>query len=210
MNNLLIGFGHKARQGKDTACLAIQREFGDKYNIVRVAFADFLKKEANQIGFDKLSEYYGIPLDPDPYMDDPLCQTCFGKQPKLLQAHGDGQRNAISPWYWVRQLEEYVKSLQGNPIVLVSDVRYFTEALFIKENKGYLVNVKRPGFITNDRDPNHISETQLDGFDKYDFAIESTSVEDLTKSAIEVFSHILELEGVGKESDYYKDVFDSV
>ena len=60
-------------------------------------------------------------------------------------------------------------------IVFSTDMRFINEAQAVKELGGYTIQVNRLNvdgtpFVDTSRDPNHPSETQLDGYN-YDFKI---------------------------------------
>jgi hypothetical protein len=142
---LIIGFGHKARQGKD---IAVQRLVESYPNLCkRFAFGDDLKA---------------------------LCRVKHGmtrKDPGLLQRVGHGLRQEDAE-VWERSL--YWNIVEHRPqIALISDVRYKQEANFIKHLGGFLVRVDRIGpngnqVIAADRDPKHPSEVDLDGYQDWD------------------------------------------
>jgi hypothetical protein len=207
--NLIIGLGNKARNGKDTAAKFLVEEF-PLHNFYVTSFAKQLKLEVDTLGIEELSAKYGVAIEP-PLHDD-LCKTKYGKQPRLLQVHGQHQRSS-NPWYWVRKLQDEISNLPQGTIVLVTDVRYFSEAYFIKENKGYMVNVRRANedgsfFISNDRDPKHTSEVELDGYN-YDYIIEHKTLDELKEGVIQVFDDMLRLES-SMDEEFAKDVFGTV
>jgi len=187
---LTVGFGHKARRGKDTAVQAIIEARGDQYVICRYAFADALKREVNAAAedaggmlalFTKLATV-GAPLpkggtlllpewvkyDPSPDMTDPLCP--LGKQRTLLQWWGsDYRRNACDKFYWVKAIKDTVE--RENPqVVLVPDMRFQNEFLWVKANNGFTVQLERKGFAALSTNPTHHSENELNGA-PYDYTI---------------------------------------
>jgi hypothetical protein len=162
MSQLIIGFGNKARQGKDVAVQAII----DYYAGLRaIKESDYLPSAdvpiVQRIGFaDALYE---------------VCRTEYGMKEKdaaLLQRIG-AERRVSDPLYWVRQA--FAKIDPKAEVVLVSDVRYKNEADFIKDRGGYVVNVTRLDekgrrFISGDRPSDHPSETDLDHYN-FDFRL---------------------------------------
>lgn len=200
---LTIGVGHKARHGKNTFAAHVADVFSSEYNIVVSGFADALKKEASAIGMDVLAARYGVELSKAIDMSDPLCQGPYGKQPKVLQAHGQGMREA-NPWYWVNKVKEYAESLPDKTILVLADMRYKNEALWIKESGGVTVKVNREGFVDPSRDPSHISEVDLDDYNfDYSISVGEGGVDELKRDAEQVFRHILESKSLeGLEADY--------
>jgi len=157
---ILIGFGNKARQGKDLAAQAIV----DYYENRRFQFSKHGLKppvKAQRIGFaDALYE---------------VCRTEYGmivKDAPLLQRVG-AERRELDPLYWVKRAFERV---QGDAnVVVISDVRYRNEVEYIKAKGGYSVNVTRLNrdgsrFVAQDRPADHPSETELDSY-TWDFRL---------------------------------------
>jgi hypothetical protein len=163
---LLLAFGNKARNGKDTAAEAVRDYFNEKRN--------------------RALEYYGsakgVPEARIFKFAEALYEECrrdhgmTTKDPALLQRVGLTRREQ-DPEYWIKQC--YAKildatSLKGG-IAMITDVRYKNEAEFIKGRDGFLVNVARINpdgtrYISDDRDSNHPSETDLDDWN-WDYQI---------------------------------------
>jgi hypothetical protein len=192
---LILGFGNKARQGKDTAAEAI-RQFYENQNTLLHAhglkgglkvgtfkFATALYQEVN--GF--LAAFNGkdnwvnathdgvqIPawVTPEPNAEISALAP-YGKRPKLLQFWGTEFRRAQDPDYWTKKL---FASIPANlDIAIVTDVRFQNEADGIRQRGGYNVNVTRlrddrTQYFSSDRPVDHPSETALDGY-KWDFTL---------------------------------------
>lgn len=140
---LLLGFGSKARHGKDSAAVAIQTFFESqfpKYPKVKIfKFAGAL--------YDVCREEYG--------MKD--------KDAPLLQRVGQEKRKE-DPTYWINRLRFSIGSFDG--VGIITDVRYQNEATWIKSYGGLLINVTRleengQPFVAPDRPADHISEVDL-------------------------------------------------
>lgn len=107
-------------------------------------------------------------LMPDPNAEK-TAQAPFGKQSKLLQWWGtEYRRNNYGQNYWVKKLVSQVAK-ESVDIALITDTRFPNEAQAIKDLGGYCVNVTRVNkdgspFVDPSRDPNHLSETALDGW----------------------------------------------
>lgn len=162
---LIIGFGNKARHGKDTAAEAIVEFYADQR---RLAMTHGLLSKApvvRQFGFAEAL-----------YQE---CRALHGMKDKdapLLQKVG-AQRRAEDPNYWVKQV--FNKITPAIDIAIISDVRYQNEADAIKQAGGSLVNVTRlyssgRPFVADDRPANHPSETELDGYN-WDYFIKAKS-----------------------------------
>jgi hypothetical protein len=192
---LIIGFGYKARQGKDTAIKTIIDHFGDQYDIRRYAFGDELKREVNELDQIEWCFKNGIPYDFDPDMTDPLCQSKHGKQGKFLQWYGTEYRRAQDPFYWVKRLRDRLRD-ELPQIALIADTRFQNEFLFVLANKGYTVKVVRTyedgrEYVDMSRDSKHISENEL-AEAKFNFEIRAKSVEEVQADAIDVFGRIID------------------
>lgn len=137
---LIIGIGHKARQGKDTAAKAIIRASGGE--AVRYSFAEALRAVARvEHGMTR-------------------------KDAPLLQYLGTDHYRQRDPDIWVRTL--YWQLDEERPAVaIITDVRYPNEMEFVRALGGECWKVERyfpngTRYVDDSRDPNHISETALD------------------------------------------------
>ena len=160
--------------------------------IQHIAFADALYKEVNAwlatnsghdwrqgregriLGEPSFPLGRSIPdwVTPDGVMKDP--RAPLGKYTKLLQWWGtEYRRNNFGQNYWVEQWKAAVNPKAD--IVFSTDMRFSNEAQAVKDLGGFTVQVNRLNvdgtpFVDTSRDPNHPSETQLDGYN-YDFKI---------------------------------------
>lgn len=181
---LIIGFGHKARHGKDEAVKAILADCASVRDARKYSFADALKREVTDAvraigGMENLFAM-GLPwlhatqdappvpdwvqYDPNADMTDPLCP--YGKQRTLLQWWGTEFRRAQDPYYWVEKT--MARIFEENPeVALISDVRFPNEVNGIRINGGYIVRVDRIGYVTDV--PEHVSEKALDGMSEMDW-----------------------------------------
>lgn len=148
---LVIGVGHKSRHGKDQAARFIIDAYPD-VDIQRFGFADALKA---------------------------YCRVELGMTSKdgaLLQKVGVARRN-VDTDVWVRAL--YHTLAERRPeVAIITDMRFPNEVAMVHEMGGYAVKVERrlsDGrlFRTQDRDPDHSSETALDGFDGFNAVIDN-------------------------------------
>lgn len=203
MTPLIIGFGHRARHGKDEAVKAILAECGTLRDARKYSFADALKREVNaaaeaclsmQTLFKSLEAYGRIPswvqYDPNPDMTDPLCP--YGKQRTLLQWWGTEYRRAQDPDYWVKKT--MARIAEENPeVALISDVRFHNEVVAIHAAGGFVVRVDRVGFVSDI--PEHISERMLDTMSEmdWDYVVKGQDgqLEGLQEEAVNAFNFLL-------------------
>ena len=195
---LIIGFGNRARQGKDSAAHAIKKDYDIMAGFFPTAkvgifkFATALYQEVNEaiakFGLVQLLDLIhhnsnGF-IDENDWVQPELNAEIsdiapYGKHPKLLQYWGTNYRRAQDPDYWTKKL---FASIPNNiQIALITDVRFPNEAQGIKERDGYLVNVQRineDGFqyVAPDRPADHPSETALDSWN-WDAYIKSKNPE---------------------------------
>jgi hypothetical protein len=138
----VIGLGHKARHGKDTAVAAMVRAFP---SAGRFGFAD------------------------DLYAIARVRHGMVEKDAPLLQQLGLEYRKTFGADVWIRAV--YAKLLTRPPgiaVALIPDCRFPNELDFVKRLGGTTVRIDRVfpngrSFLDSSRDPHHVSETSLDG-----------------------------------------------
>lgn len=133
MTNTVIGFCGYARSGKDTAAAALTRR-----GWVRVALADALKRDVAAAVGASLTEAGGREF---PGFDD---ATKTRLRPLLVE-YGRSLR-ALDPGHWIRRADAAVARAraQGHGVV-VTDIRYHDEALWIQGLGGAVIYIDRPG-----------------------------------------------------------------
>lgn len=152
----LIGISGKAQSGKDTA-----GEFlVNKYEFKRVASADALKRIARNIfGWDAVKDEKGR---------------------KFLQDLAMAVRGYDKD-YWIRVTLQEINSQRTRNKVenfVITDVRFENEAKYLKEQGAILVRINRPDILLYD----HVSETELDNYEGFNFVLENNStIKDLEK-----------------------------
>ncbi len=174
MTPLIIAFGHKARNGKDTAGEAIINHFtrGRDFAIGH----GYVKPETHSL---KSMPTVGLFKFADALYD--ICRKKYGmteKDAPLLQRIGSEYR-AQDQDYWVKELFKSIYS--GTDIAVITDLRYQNEAEYIKSVGGFTVNVVRKNvdgsrYIADDRPSNHPSEIDLDSYN-FDYEIVAHSGE---------------------------------
>ena len=247
----VIGFGSKARQGKDTSAEFIKELRKDVYII---HFADAVKEECSnpKKEFPLISEttVNGIPmyllLDSGNNFQSfykeqlPKLQKIFTdrginqyfamdkKDGDILQFWGtDFRRKHVDGEYWVKKVDEKIQDIitiianteETEPVyILVPDTRFKNECTYIKSwnatkiAKGFYVNVRRYNedgtrYVSNDRDPNHPSEIELDNVEP-DYYLDAFNLTEL-KQKVETLLMKIELqqliEDVAKFPAVYHD-----
>lgn len=170
---LIVGFGHKARQGKDTATSV---------------FLDYFGGDARTFSF--ADDLYAV------------CRIVYGMKAKdapLLQRIGTNYRHD-NPNVWIDSV--YLKICDKLPrLALIPDVRYRNEAKFIRDMGGVLIKLERfnkdgSRYIATDRPADHPSEIDLDEYRDWDHVIQADSV-----GLLEYQAHLL-AELIGKELGY--------
>lgn len=215
MNTLLIAFGYKLRSGKDEAVKAIIAARGDKYDVHRYCFADALKEEVNtaateaggmealfvKLHKDGIEQQNGgalllpewVTYDPNPDMADP--RSPLGKQRKLLQWWGTELRRAADPFYWVKKLQGRIE-VDNPKIALIPGLRFPSEVTWVSANGGFTVRMDRLGYTPTEHTA-HVSEEALSYMDEGDWnyviQCQDGDLDELQRSAVFVFDHIVEL-----------------
>jgi hypothetical protein len=196
IHSIILGFGYKARSGKDASVAAIIEARRDQYDVRRYAFADALKREVNEAAqqaggmkqlFSNLPFSNRITYDPNPDMSDPLCP--LGKQRELLQVWGSEYRRAQDPDYWVKRTTEQIAKDRPE-LALLSDMRFKNEVQWVEEY-GETIKVVRPGIASVNE---HISEKVLDNVPDSRWGaviVNDGSLEDLKRKAVNTFDALL-------------------
>lgn len=205
---MLLAFGHKARQGKDTAGEAVVEFYNRRRSIAQdVVAASANRKKGFTSSEPNIRERF-IKEYPEARIfkfADALYRVCreeYGmttKDAPLLQKVGDGRREAFGKTYWIDQLAPSIVEFRSKGgIALITDVRYTNEGDWVNAQGGHMVNVRRlhdngEPFITTDRDPNFISEVQLDNYN-YEFYIVSKYAAYTAEQAITTAEFIRNME----------------
>lgn len=177
---LVIGFGHKARSGKDTCAEAIVRQC--PHQVTRIAFADALKQFCR------------------------IQHQMRAKDADLLQQVGARLR-ALDEWVFVRAVHWQIRDDMRPKCIVIPDVRYPNEIAWIRALGGVCVKVTRVEpdgqvYVAGDRDPSHHSECALNDYGGWDFEIKATSgdLETLRTRALDIFAQVANGETYGNRS----------
>jgi len=208
---IILGFGNKARQGKDTAASGIEEwvkaaQFG---NILHVGFADALRIEVSEAikncgGDVELLLAQGpepgirfpswVKATPNPTIE-PL--SPYGKHATIMQWWGTNYRREQNPNYWVDKFKERVVGFEG--VVVAGDVRFVNEAIAITELGGFTANVRRLNedgtqYFDSSRPAGHQSEIELDTWNwDYRIIAKSGQVELVKAQAVQILFDVMRL-----------------
>lgn len=217
MKRTIIGIGHKARQGKDTIADYLNRKYGcrtihfadalyDECRNATILFVpgDGTAEESPVLYLKTSDEEYFRFEDPDetiinwikekgkpeknlPYNALLLYDGMTEKDGTLLQFWGTEFRRKRFSWnYWTDIVRKTIDENPGTDFI-IPDTRFKNEAQMISEMGGLVWKMERTGFIANDRDPNHTSEVDLDGW-KFDITIVNDStIEALCEKTDHIF-----------------------
>jgi len=200
--NYLIGVSGKAGHGKDSV-VSFLKQFLAEDGVGNIEHCD--------IGFaDKLKEITGDLLDVLPwYMNDQA-----GKETEIEHMGGITGRRALQivgtdiarsiyediwTYHYLSKVYDYFASITTIPdsiFVFTSDVRFKNEYQVIKDyqtlaTKSILIRVVRPGFNIG-HGVNHLSETQLDDVNDWDYKIVAEDLTELGKKTREIYELIVE------------------
>lgn len=215
IDSVVIGFGYRARSGKDTAVAEILAKRGlrgdivktgehtyhiEGYDICRYAFADALKREVSEEadkagGMEKLfAPNYCFPKKgyvmtlPDWVKYDPDDE----KNRTLHQWWGTEYRRSDDESYWVRQVAEQIER-EKPQYALLSDMRFPNEMKFAKQH-GFTVRVDRPGLPP----ATHASETALENVEGWDYLLDNSgTLESFQEGAVALFDDVVTSFGYG-------------
>jgi hypothetical protein len=189
----VIGFGHRARQGKNTAAQAVLSACPLETQVRMYAFADALRSEVRtacaKFGgqFALISAWKEAGLIPEwVHFEEP-------KPRSLLQWWGTEYRRGKDPDYWVKRL---AKTLEDHhpEIALITDVRFPNEVEAIHSWGGVYVKVVNTGQVDMEVHE-HPSEAALDGVIP-DYWLCAESVDECRVKAVEIYGEILKREQV--------------
>jgi hypothetical protein len=168
---MIVGFGHVARTGKDTAARALTRDRGYE----RRAFADALKELAYKadpivssgarpgnvgIGQGRLAHTVNGMGGWD------VAKDSFPEVRAFLQRLGVAAREVFGRDIWI---DTALKGLTPESKVVIPDVRFINEAEAIQALGGIVIRIDRPGHVAQ----GHISETELADWGGWDTTVKN-------------------------------------
>jgi hypothetical protein len=206
VNSVVVGIGHRARNGKDHFAKFVVEQFVGQYNIQVYSFGKALKMELYDILLQPLHPYWDFA---DGYLKLPHPREQFVKdEDKVawveehkaelvghMQKYGTEYKRAQNPFYWVNAVARQI-SVDNPQFALIPDLRFVNEYLWIRAVKGKTVKVSRwvgdTLYCDPSRDPNHPSEIELANaiFD-YSVDVQDGDLAELKADAKAVFERIV-------------------
>ena len=163
---IIVGVGHKSRQGKDTFAsflMTYLRMNTKNKKIVKMGFADPLKSICHQLyGWAGLKpkEHY------DRFEDERKIELpLIGKTPVQIWIDVGNHMRIYDKDVWMRAL---MKGTVAD-VLIVTDVRYENEAQAIFDHNGFVVKINRPGFPGLDS----ITDNALNNYTRWTEIIEN-------------------------------------
>lgn len=150
---MIIGIGHKKRQGKSTIAKILVRDWGFQ----EFTFATPIKEIVDVV--------FNFPLSykQNKEMIFPKVGISYRE---ACQKIGESFRQTFGNDVWIKCLERKIENI-GDDIV-ISDVRHIEEANWIKSIDGQLFKISNPRVVEKD---SHISETGLDNYNLWNWEI---------------------------------------
>jgi hypothetical protein len=185
---LLVGFGYKARQGKNTAAHAFLEQCPLESEARFFAFADALRAEVTKAVRQYKTEAALISAWKESGLMPDWVRPELGKARTLYQWWGTDFRRAQDPDYWIKRLFATFTKIKPDT-ALVTDVRFPNEADAILAAGGYLVKVTRlgkPDIVVHE----HPSERALDGYNRWTHELTAATVDELKKKTLALYREI--------------------
>ena len=182
---IIIGLVGKKRSGKDTFGQILEWNSPIINRVIRVAFADALKREVA----------LAVTV-----VDGIIGNKRSAITPKFIDEHKEMFRLILQGWgtelrrelynrnYWTAQLQRRIGELHPDSVVYIPDVRFRNEADLVKELGGINVSIVRPNYhIDGDT---HTSEVELETISCDYQVINSGTLEDYSTLVMECFNKI--------------------
>ena len=172
----LIGFGHRAGVGKDSAAFCCVDHVARFVDQARRKLA----RDNPRIGTRSVAEIVRIPLHSPLH---PVWKPVETKYPELgeLVRDLDRESRAKDPEVWLQATMHMVTNDYFNSSYAITDVQYPFEAEAIRKVGGQLVRIDRPDWPVSD-DP---SESALDDWDDWDYVfVNDAYIEDLEEATM--------------------------
>ena len=101
----------------------------------------------------------------------------------LQQILGTILREKLHPNIWIFPVLNFIRN-NRDTVCVISDCRFKNEADSIKKNGGVIIRLNRKNRNIGKRDPNHISETDLDDYENFDLIIDNDgSIDEMIEKA---------------------------
>ena len=171
----IIGIVGKFESGKTTLARMMAKQFPSN-NVSVIAFADALKLMIVNADICTVKEVF-------------VEKTPFSRM--IMQKIGTGIfRDQVDENFWVKKLDEAISGA-NQELVIVHDVRFLSEAKYIKSKGGILIRITREGKTGDD----HRSETEQDSFWADHCVLNDGSFEDLKAKAKMLMNFVFQKEG---------------
>jgi hypothetical protein len=185
---ILIGFGHRARQGKNTAAQAVLESLPLDAAVHMYAFANALKAEVRtacaKFGtqWDLIAAWKEAGLMPEwVHFEEPKARSLF-------QWWGTDYRRKQDPAYWVKKLSTKLDEHKPG-VALITDVRFLNEVDFIHSHGGVVVDCIRIGAADVSVEE-HVSESELDTYRGWDYHITAATAEECKAQAVAIYQKV--------------------
>ena len=160
----IVGIGYKKGSGKDQFASFMHtfiRCTQPGYCVKRVSFADKLKIISCEL-------YHWAGLETGIYYEThrdkkEISLPLIGKSPRQIWIEVGNKLREVYPRTWI----DFALRGVDADIIIISDVRFWNEALAIRNRGGTLVRIDRP-HIPQGFDP---AEVELDGWDDWDLIV---------------------------------------
>jgi hypothetical protein len=176
---MIIGISGKIGSGKDTLADVIM-QYDHKWT--KRGFADKLKRVCSIITNTSIQEQYDR-SGKNTYLGG------WGFTIGQMQQHIGVKMREIDPNFWVKALfADYTPFRHW----IISDVRFRNEAIHIRNAGGFLVRIDGSRTGPQGRDPDHISEIDLDTWTDWDYRFDNTELDmgDLRGHATDILKKV--------------------
>lgn len=181
---IIIGLTGRARSGKDTFCQLL-KEADSRILVDRIAFADALKQD--------LARASGIPTS--------LASIDKERWRPVWQLWGtEIMRHYHGPDYWVKRAMAEIDKAEWPShgyiahVMVITDVRFNSEAKAIKDRGGHIIRIERPESwtkkIASIFRKEHRSETELKSI-PVDAVVRQTDCDGLKREALRLAACIV-------------------
>lgn len=201
MHNVQItAFGFAARSGKGEVCEHLLKLYKGS-RVLKTSFARALRSEIHEEMYQVCADEYvsprealevmcnrmGVKFDPFAIRDS---ANSHGKQRALLQAWGMSKL-AENPNYWVAKVAHEIEVKQPG-LVLIDDLRFISEANWVKSQGGVTVHVSRTGRTgLTGAEAEHVSEHELSNYPFDHVLLNDSSLKVLHTRAADLYRNIL-------------------
>ncbi len=183
-NQKIIAFGHQKEVGKSSAAKFLDtyiRTTCPKTKVKNAAFAGRLKDVAFQM-FGWAGLQRGIYYETH-YEEKEIVLPRLGISPRDIWIAVGNKMREISEFVWLANAIDCPQC----DFIIISDLRFYNEAEYIRHNGGVLVKIKRPGIETGTDD----AETSLIGYKNWNYTIiNDGTLEDLNGDVMHIWRSI--------------------